>query len=82
MRGQLLVSLSDASGSALDGTGVQLQGVLDDALAYDGPLGDHAAPGQPGQHAVTGGWVQRCSGSLLPALPLKTRLAPDACMHA
>ncbi|GLC65145.1 Cytochrome c oxidase subunit 1 [Pleodorina starrii] len=50
--GQLLVSVYDANGEALDGTGVQIQGVLDETLTYDGPLGDHPDPATGG-HAIT-----------------------------
>ncbi|GFR45769.1 hypothetical protein Agub_g7223 [Astrephomene gubernaculifera] len=50
--GQLLVSVHDARGAALDSTGVQIQGVLDETLAYDGPLGDHPDPSTAG-HAIT-----------------------------
>ncbi|EFJ43973.1 hypothetical protein VOLCADRAFT_118899, partial [Volvox carteri f. nagariensis] len=56
--GQLLVSVHDAMGGALDATGVQVddvvgvQGVLDETLTYDGPLGDHPNPATGG-HAIT-----------------------------
>lgn len=36
---QLAVAVSDAGGQALDATGLQLAGVLDDLYCYDGPLG-------------------------------------------
>ncbi|KAJ7525125.1 hypothetical protein O6H91_17G037200 [Diphasiastrum complanatum] len=36
---QLAVSATDESKAPLDATGIQLQGVLDDLFAYDGPLG-------------------------------------------
>lgn len=53
LSGQLLVSARDAAGEALDSTGVQIQGVLDDTCTYDGPLGDHVAPDTPEGHAIT-----------------------------
>ncbi|KAG2494697.1 hypothetical protein HYH03_007213 [Edaphochlamys debaryana] len=52
VRGQLLVSVCDAGGTALDGTGVQIQGLLDEILTYDGPLGDHP-DAATGGHAIT-----------------------------
>lgn len=39
IKSQLAVSARDASGAPLNATAVQLPGVLDDACAYDGPLG-------------------------------------------
>ncbi|KAG2423818.1 hypothetical protein HXX76_014978 [Chlamydomonas incerta] len=50
--GQLLVSVHDAAGDALDATGVQIQGLLDELLTYDGPLGDHPDP-SGGGHRIT-----------------------------
>ncbi|GIL87906.1 hypothetical protein Vretimale_6300 [Volvox reticuliferus] len=50
--GQLLVSVHDAAGEALDATGLQIQGVLDETLTYDGPLGDHLNPASGG-NAIT-----------------------------
>ncbi|CAM6125988.1 unnamed protein product [Calypogeia fissa] len=39
VKSQLAVSSCDASGAPLNATALQLPGVLDDAYAYDGPLG-------------------------------------------
>jgi hypothetical protein len=39
LQGQLVVSAKEADGSPADATGVQLQGVLDELLFHDGPLG-------------------------------------------
>lgn len=39
VRDQLAVSMRAADGSSGDATGVQIAGVLDDVLAWDGPLG-------------------------------------------
>lgn len=38
---QVAVSMHSASGDAMDSTGVQLEGLLDDCYYYEGPLGDH-----------------------------------------
>ena len=46
LRGQVAVSVRNADGSG-DATGVQLPGVLDDLLAYDGTLGVQWAAGAP-----------------------------------
>ncbi|KAG2441246.1 hypothetical protein HYH02_010089 [Chlamydomonas schloesseri] len=54
--GQLLVSVHDAEGEALDSTGVQIQGLLDELYTYDGPLGDHpdgSSSGGGTGHAIT-----------------------------
>ncbi|GLI65180.1 hypothetical protein VaNZ11_008629 [Volvox africanus] len=51
--GQLLISVHDASGEALDATGLQIQGVLDETLTYDGPLGDHPNDPATGGNAIT-----------------------------
>ncbi|HEX2991138.1 MAG TPA: hypothetical protein VHO49_10695, partial [Anaerolineales bacterium] len=39
LKGQLAVIARSQSGKAVDATGVQIAGVLDDLYAYDGPLG-------------------------------------------
>ncbi|KAL6752790.1 glycoside hydrolase superfamily [Haematococcus lacustris] len=39
VQAQLMVSVASASGSAMDATGLQLQGGLDAHFSYDGPLG-------------------------------------------
>ncbi len=39
VRGQVAFSAVDPEGKLVEATGVQLPGVLDDAFAYDGPLG-------------------------------------------
>lgn len=48
-----MVSMSSPGGGALDATGLQLQGLLDATLTYDGPLGYHKLPGDSGARAVT-----------------------------
>lgn len=40
VKGQLLLSVTSASGAAVDASGVQMQGVLDTTAAYEGPLGE------------------------------------------
>ncbi len=47
LRGQLLVSLSDASGRILEVTGVQTAGVIDELFDYSGPLGVSFQSGVP-----------------------------------
>ncbi len=46
LRGQVAISVRNADGTG-DATGVQLPGVLDDLLAWDGPLGATWAGGAP-----------------------------------
>ncbi len=41
LRGQVAVSVEDASGAVVDATGLQIAGVLDDLFATDTPLGVH-----------------------------------------
>ena len=47
LKSQLAVQVTDANGSLLDATGVQLPGVIDDLYTYDGPLGVTWEDGTP-----------------------------------
>lgn len=47
LKGQLAVSVSDATGNLLDATGLQLPGVLDELFTYEGPLGVSFEAGVP-----------------------------------
>lgn len=60
LRGQLLVSMTSASGTPLDATGLQVQGALDALFYSDAPLGDAGCKisGMPEQQPSTSAAVQ------------------------
>eukprot|EP00198_Chlamydomonas_reinhardtii_P007957 XP_001697294.1 pullulanase-type starch debranching enzyme [Chlamydomonas reinhardtii] len=68
LTGQLLVSVHDAAGDALDATGVQIQGVLDELMSYDGPLGDHPDVGGDGHSITLRRWVAAPAFNVLPRM--------------
>ncbi|MCA9976488.1 MAG: pullulanase-type alpha-1,6-glucosidase, partial [Anaerolineales bacterium] len=47
LKGQIAVSMSDATGTLLDASGVQIPGALDAIFPYDGPLGVSYEDGVP-----------------------------------
>ncbi|HEY0510282.1 MAG TPA: hypothetical protein VGH73_00160, partial [Thermoanaerobaculia bacterium] len=57
LKGQIAVDAKDGGGALVDATGLQIQGVLDDRYAYNGPLGATFAAGDPSRTPTLRVWA-------------------------